>query len=86
MRLRSGLVAALLAGAAPAEVQAQEMAKPSGPAEPAPTPTFPSTQEAPAPAEPGGETPPEMEIIGPDGQPLPPERQRELRERLKDAL
>ena len=76
--LGTGIVATLLAGTA----QAQEPAKPPPDAVP-PAPA----QAAPDRAGPAGDSqPPEVEFVGPDGEPLPPERQRELRERLKDAL
>lgn len=84
MSIRSQIVAALLAGAVPAGLQAQDGPEPAEPIRPAPEATRSPAEEAPA--KPAEDDSPEMEIIGPDGQPLPPERQRELRERLKNAL
>lgn len=84
MRLRGRFVAGLLAGAASAGLQAQETVKPGivpQPAPPAPTDAAPARTE---PAE--DASPPEMEFTGPDGEPLPPERQRELREQFKNDL
>lgn len=83
--LKARFVVGLLAGAASAGVQAQEPPKPSIPAQPAPVPIPPLTTEVPAGAEPAeGASPREMEFFGPDGEPLPPERQRELREKFKN--
>jgi hypothetical protein len=85
---KAGYIAALLAAATSAEVQAQEIAKPVQPISTAPdTAPAPSvTQDIPVLPEPAQGSPAEFEVIGPDGEPLPPEQQRELREQLKNAL
>lgn len=91
IRPEAAFVAALLAGAVPAALQAQDIAQPTAPAQPpagdaAPpaVPSVPAEEKASAPAEPSQEPPPEMEFVTPDGEPLPPERQRELREQFKN--
>jgi hypothetical protein len=73
--------AGLLAGAASAGLQAQEMAVPAAPARPAPAQAM-STGIEPAENAP----PEEVEFTDRDGNPLPPERQRELREKFKGKL
>ncbi len=72
--------AGLLAGAASAGLQAQEV-PPGVPAQPAPAHAVPKGTEPAqnAPLE-------EVEFTDRDGNPLPPERQRELREKFKDRL
>ncbi len=73
--------AGLLAGVASAGLQAQEMTPPAVPAQPAPA------QAAPASTEPAENVPlEEVEFTDRDGNPLPPEQQRELREKLKGKL
>lgn len=81
--MKSGLrfAAGLLAGAASAGLQAQGLPGPAAPAQPAPA------QATPAATEPAGNVPlEEVEFTDRDGNPLPPEKQRELREKLKDKL
>jgi hypothetical protein len=81
MKLGARIAAGLLAGAASAGLQAQEMGTPDAPAQP------PPAQSAPSGSEPSGNVPPEeIEFMDRDGNPLPPEQQRELREKLKDKL
>lgn len=88
MRRGGRLIAGLLAASASAGVHAQEGVKPAVPAQPAPAPKPPAPVDSPpAPTRPAGDSPPpEMEFVGPDGEPLPPERQRELREKFKNEL
>ena len=75
------LAAGLLAGAASASLQAQEIPAPAASAQPAPA------EAAPEGTEPSENVPPEeVEFTDRDGNPLPPEVQRELREKLKDQL
>ncbi|MGA9582182.1 MAG: TonB-dependent receptor [Allosphingosinicella sp.] len=75
------LIAGLLAGSASAGLQAQETAPSAFPDPP------PPAQAAPAGTEPAENVPPEeVEFTDREGNPLPPEQQRELRERLKDKL
>jgi hypothetical protein len=62
----------LLAASAPADLPAQDIAKPSAPAPPEPS------QQAPA-----QDSPTEPSITGPDGKPLPPEIERQVREQLR---
>ena len=81
MRLGNRLAAAFLAGAAPAGLLAQESVTSPVPAKPI------GAGEAPVPSDPAQDPPAgEVEILGPDGEPLPPERQKELREQLKKEL
>jgi hypothetical protein len=72
----------LLAGAASAGLQAQALAAPAAPAQPAPG------QAMPTGIEPAENAPPEEEVefTDRDGNPLPPEKQRELREKFKGKL
>jgi hypothetical protein len=81
MKLGMRFAAGLLAGSTSAALQAQEAAPPAVLAEPAPA------QAAPEGAEPAGNVPlEEIEFTDRDGNPLPPEKQRELREKLKHRL
>lgn len=68
--------AALLAGAAPGGLKAQETA---GAAPPARSPADPSSIAPGPPAQ-----APKIEFKGPDGKPLPPEVQRRLEEQLRN--
>ncbi|HEX8623621.1 MAG TPA: TonB-dependent receptor [Allosphingosinicella sp.] len=82
------MIAALLAGTASTALQAQETVKPAAPALPAsgqglPAPAPAATAPAhPEPAE--AEAPPKSEFMGADGQPLPPELQRQLEEQIRN--
>lgn len=72
--------ALLLAGVAPAGLQAQEAASP-----PASAQSASPAETAPAQAEPGPEAAaPKIQFRGADGKPLPPEVQRRLEEQLKN--
>jgi hypothetical protein len=88
LRLRGGLIAALLAGTASTALQAQETVKPAAPAQPASGQGLPASAPAatasapPEPAE--AEAPPKIEFQGADGKPLPPELQRQLEERIRN--
>lgn len=89
MGVKARLFAGLLAGAATAEAQAQERAQPTAEVEPPTTQTShaPPKSAALRPATPVDDAPPaDIEFTGPDGEPLPPERQRELREQFKKEL
>ena len=87
--LRRGdrLIAGLLAGATATGLQAQETVRPTAPTQPAPGQALPAQAPAgtaPARTEPAKDAaPPKIEFRGADGQPLPPEIQRELEEQLK---
>jgi hypothetical protein len=86
MRPSVRLAAGLLAGAASASLHAQELPAPAVPTRPAPAQAAP-TEAAPDGTEPAGNVPPEeVEFTDRDGNPLPPEQQRALREKLKDQL
>ncbi len=88
MRLKGGLFAALLAGTASTALQAQATVEPAAPAQPASGQGLPASAPgatAPAPPEPGEvEAPPEIDFMGADGQPLPPELQRQLEEQIRN--
>jgi hypothetical protein len=74
-------IAALLAGTASAQLQAQEPPESTREIPPAAS----AVTEPRPPSVPAQDTaPPELEFTGPDGEPLPPERQRELREQHKN--
>jgi hypothetical protein len=72
MRFAAGFVAGLLAASAPADLRAQDIGKPPAPAPPDPSEDAPSE-----------DSPSETTITGPDGKPLPPEIERQVREHLK---
>jgi hypothetical protein len=88
LRLRGGLIAALLAGTASTALQAQETMKAAAPAQPASVQGLPGqapAATAPAPTEPAdAEAPPKIDFEGVDGKPLPPEVQRQLEEQLRN--
>lgn len=88
MKLRGGLIAALLAGTASTGLQAQETVKPAAPAQPASGQGLPASAPAataPTPPEPAeAEAPPKIEFQGADGKPLPPELQRQLEEQIRN--
>lgn len=71
-----GLMAALLAAVSPAALRVQEAAPPTPSTQP------PSTQ--PAPPQPVDAAPPQMEFMDAEGNPLPPDIQRELREQFRN--
>lgn len=88
LRLSAGLIAALLAGTASTALQAQETVNPAESSPPArPTEPAPPAEPAPAPtpSEPAeAEAPPQIDFMGADGKPLPPELQRQLEEQIRN--
>ena len=86
-RLGTKVIAGLLAATSSAAATAQGAAKPAVSAPPASAqrPSNPaSTETAPPSTQAAGDAaPPEGEFTGADGEPLPPEKQRELRELFK---
>ncbi|MEO7177696.1 MAG: TonB-dependent receptor, partial [Allosphingosinicella sp.] len=76
----------LLAGTASTALKAQETMKPAAPTRPAPAEERPASAPADpartAPAKDGA--PSKFEFIGADGQPLPPELQKQLEEQLRN--
>jgi hypothetical protein len=95
MRNFGRIAAALLAGAAPAGLRAQETASPAGSVQSAPVPvtsaqtSLGQPPDAEAPAQPEADkapAAPKFQFRGADGKPLPPEIQRQLEEQFKDGL
>jgi hypothetical protein len=91
MRIFGRLCAGLLAGAAPAGLQAQDAASPPAPmqsvAEPvSPFQGAPATVPADAAAARSEPAAPKLQFRSADGKPLPPEVQRQLEEQFKNGL